>query len=828
MASVALPLPARTLVAALALIVFFAFAGPAAAAPQATSSTGSSACTIATKKLRAAKAKLAKVQRQAKRGRASRSALSKARRAVRKATAAKRKACAAPASPGGAPGGTPGGAPGETPDGAPGGTPGGTPPPPADQPGQQDPPPPPPPGDEPTTGALIQKALDEGRIDAETALRYRVFGEFGDDRLPEEFRGAPLGTDTDSLDEVAERWDELSPATREALDPFFIPPFNPGSWYDLSSARAESVEAQAGAVAEPGAQGSDLCENTAPNFNRWGYVTAAAGKVRVWYENTQAGQQEKAIAIAEYLDGGAWEKVTGLYRTPLPDGGDLTGQRCRGFDPAVDIALTPLLNSEGKLIAGGRTVAYYDKPDCMGPVPAFVLIARSLSGKTLMANVVHELAHVTHFAYALKHCDRQNVSWLTEATAAWTEDYVGGLGPDNPQQFAPYFFDRPNLPLERYEPETSTPRHYGSYLFFQWLAKNKGAEAVAKVWEDAESGADPVDSLQQTLTGLGFAGGFDEAWKRFALAGLNPLEKVDWFKQWGMPRGAAIDKNTVFSDDAGRTYDVNLPHLSSEYHWVDFSDAVKTVQVTNELAGVPGASVQLWLKFDDGGTEVRDITGEETTTFCRDLPQENVKELALVIADSTHADRTHVLKGKIGVKGRPGCADWDGTTKTTIKQDGLTEVYLANYTFKLQWTAPRDGGVTESYFMAQGSYDMQASWSISGVSESDGCTYSGSTSWPAGVVGLQATLDLRDAGPGNPATTYDFGFGLPFKSMLIQRSQCPDGYSGPVYWPVGIGFMSQPHPWDPTDQSIIGSETQDYGGVTIKREWSLSRNAIAP
>ena len=63
--------------------------------------------------------------------------------------------------------------------------------------------------------------------------------------------------------------------------------------------------------------------------------------------------------------------------------------------------------------------------------------------------------------------------------------------------------------------------------------------------------------------------------------------------------------------------------------------------------------------------------------------------------------------------------------------------------------------------------------------------------------------------------------------MMVQRV-CPDGYAGPVYRQLGIGFMSQPHPWDPTDQSIIGSETQDFGGVTIKREWSLSRNAIGP
>ncbi|HEX6652108.1 MAG TPA: hypothetical protein VF072_05145 [Thermoleophilaceae bacterium] len=49
-----------------------------------------------------------------------------------------------------------------------------------------------------------------------------------------------------------------------------------------------------------------------------------------------------------------------------------------------------------------------------------------------------------------------------------------------------------------------------------------------------------------------------------------------------------------------------------------------------------------------------------------------------------------------------------------------------------------------------------------------------------------------------------------------------------VYFQLGLGFMSQPHPWDPADQSIIGSETQDYPGLTIKREWTLSRNGIAP
>src|SRR6185436_9749775 len=197
--------------------------------------------------LRTAKAKLKKAQALAKRGKASRATLAKARRAVRKAQLAVRKAqlakkrACAPATP---QGGTPGVPAPPTPD-------------PPSQPG-----PPPPPPTLPTSASLIQKALDEGRIDEDTALKYRVFADFGDSRLPGEFAGSPSEvTDTDTLDEVAANWDRLSAATRQALDPFFIPPFNPGSWYEPGSPAPQLAEA-----------GEDLCASTAPNMNRWCYV----------------------------------------------------------------------------------------------------------------------------------------------------------------------------------------------------------------------------------------------------------------------------------------------------------------------------------------------------------------------------------------------------------------------------------------------------------------------------------------------------------------------------------------------------------------------------
>jgi hypothetical protein len=63
-------------------------------------------------------------------------------------------------------------------------------------------------------------------------------------------------------------------------------------------------------------------------------------------------------------------------------------------------------------------------------------------------------------------------------------------------------------------------------------------------------------------------------------------------------------------------------------------------------------------------------------------------------------------------------------------------------------------------------------------------TAPGSDSWPQGQPGLQARLTLRH------------------------------------------GFQSQPQPYDPDDQGIIGSETQDAGSVVIKHDWSLSRKDI--
>ena len=69
--------------------------------------------------------------------------------------------------------------------------------------------------------ALIGEAVLRGDIDDETALVYRVYAVYGDERLPAEYR-AISGEELDPaiVCEVAAVWDGLSDGTRTILAPF--------------------------------------------------------------------------------------------------------------------------------------------------------------------------------------------------------------------------------------------------------------------------------------------------------------------------------------------------------------------------------------------------------------------------------------------------------------------------------------------------------------------------------------------------------------------------------------------------------------------------------
>jgi hypothetical protein len=206
-----------------------------------------------------------------------------------------------------------------------------------------------------------------------------------------------------------------------------------------------------------------------------------------------------------------------------------------------------------------------------------------------------------------------------------------------------------------------------------------------------------------------------------------------------------------------------------------------------------------------------------------------VQEIALVVANSTHDDLGHELHDDPSVRTTGSCGAYDVTAKATLQYDGLTETYTAAYTLLPMWTAPADGGGLESFFSTDNTSSMSgsSSWTISGVSQTTGCTWSGHSTSPVGPGMHQATLKTRDFGKGDPRTTYEFGFATPFHIAQVTKS-CPNGHVDTGPHQVGHGFQSEPKPYDPENQSIVGAQTETQSWLTTKREWQLTRKEIGP
>src|SRR5689334_15056127 len=81
---------------------------------------------------------------------------------------------------------------------------------------------------------LIDAALKRGELDAETALIYHVFSACFDPRLPTKYHGDDSKpSEREVVGEVIERFSQLSPQAKATLEPFTIPPYHTGSWWDL-------------------------------------------------------------------------------------------------------------------------------------------------------------------------------------------------------------------------------------------------------------------------------------------------------------------------------------------------------------------------------------------------------------------------------------------------------------------------------------------------------------------------------------------------------------------------------------------------------------------
>jgi hypothetical protein len=312
----------------------------------------------------------------------------------------------------------------------------------------------------PSTVERIDRALANGALPSETALIYKVYAAFGDERLPVEYRGddsRPSGSLI--LQEVAQRFPALSKDAQSTLAPFFLRPNMPGSWLSLRAANAGLSPKQAKAV---------IGQDTRPDPTEMDFVATSDGKVRVWWQKIRPQDAMKAHSLVIEIQSNIWPALTGLR---MREPSDETAKPDNGGSGALDVYLLGNTASRYLSFANGIMI-----PDIEGQCSGTAHVLVKADQVFLRNTLAHEMLHVFQEVYppAIQDCIKE-YHWLDEATGKWFEDYV--YPKDNSEhQFAIDYLEETQVALE--EGGVGGIREYGIYLFFFFLTKKFGDPSI--------------------------------------------------------------------------------------------------------------------------------------------------------------------------------------------------------------------------------------------------------------------------------------------------------------------------------------------------------------
>lgn len=550
----------------------------------------------------------------------------------------------------------------------------------------------------PSSAALIDQALASGAINAEQAITYKVFADFGDARLPAAFRGDDSGAfELESPQAAGQQWASLPAAVKDVIGPYLVPAFYDGSWWSLRHPSATSVRPLACKPWEVTSGCSILGE--------WNFK---AGKyVRVWYDNSNPGDSLVAADLAHEVDTKIWPEIISVMgRAPILD-------HEVGGTKLLDVVMTD--NMSDKVLA---TTFSVDFIGC-GRNPTWVAFNRNITNRDYSLSVLaHELFHSVQHTYNTAKCVTRDYKWLMESTATWFEDQVYPKV-DREHLFAKYYLEKSELAVDT-KGGSDASRFYGGYLFFQYLTRFAGGSpytVVRNIWEATEctppatscsSTADQLHALQSGLAKSGLP--LETSWPGFATMVWNGGPPFDRYlvddrlaqkptlQLSELLQLPTFDKRVELGDSA-----MTLPHLSIRYFRFDFPDAtVSTVSFYNGIqralhdeevtwadgfgkalradavgdpATIKGAHVDAMLKINGKWTH-EDWTDRPFQMYCRDLKAERLESLVIILSNSDIENdelRPQGTFAPILQASNLGCYAWEGTADLRWEEDGKVE-----------------------------------------------------------------------------------------------------------------------------------------------------------
>jgi hypothetical protein len=522
------------------------------------------------------------------------------------------------------------------------------------------------------TSDLVQTALAAHRISPGRALIFRIWAQFGNDKLPAAYRGDadPATPDDSALREALAYRSHMSRTERAQLAPYLLPPNAPGSWLfpHVRPKRAKRSKAAAAKTVDRACQAQETTEH-------WGALTGT--HVRVWWWRDHTRNRDAARKLVSAADKTVWPAFQKLMgRTPLSD----AGKRCNGGDAKYDIYLLPSdLLAYGTL--RGATLPY--GPHCSAS-PSFTMIdTHGGFDPPTRFELAHELFHAFQFAFAYQgDCAvYKEHLWFDEGSAVWASTRVYPHEEGNHGE-SDLLLESLCAPLTYYK--------YDSFPFVLQIAERDGEATIPAIYR-AFAGADTLNGIDATLPG-----GFAKAWKSFTTDGWNREAVGSPFASW-----YGLKTSPELQGDFGITLapnplDLHGQHgyrtlmslkcygsLQRSYHYVSPGPGVKQITVHNHTAGDGVSDLQAFLLLPDDTWQTIDLSATRDRTFCLAQPGQRFKAIAL--AYDNHGLGTGIVGAGLDEHGPPD--EFDKTLTVDARDSCARYFKVTAASGSLQYTA---------------------------------------------------------------------------------------------------------------------------------------------
>ena len=434
-----------------------------------------------------------------------------------------------------------------------------------------------------------------GKLNTKEAVKLRLTALTNPDKLINDYKGeeikgrSSLNSDTKW---ILNNWDNLSEEEREEFRPYITPPDEEGSVFygdddDLSGLFIKKARA-----ATPDWESLDLAFGGSAKL----YYKQKSS----WSESRKNEEEEKAIHLEIALED-SWPKFKNLL----------------GTEPNEKVYVYLVkMNDCGE--------AFMQNKD--GVKRCIINIKNDQTKKMLKSSLAHELFHCFQYSLSDKYENLDNdIDWIAEGTAVWSEDYVYPAHNSEHQYLDDYFFSH----LDEELVTSKGDWEYGRYLWFYFLSQYYDASYIPKILKKAGN----EDIRKATMDSVPE---YDLAYQDFAFYNWNygPFFKyIDTpeFPQGVHPSGVAFDYFNVF-DEQENDYPVKLDKGAMKYitYTFDYENGAKYATFTFNDHGDNLSITALTKKSTGWGKE--SWSTEREKKIC--LEDEEIGMIVLIIANS--------------------------------------------------------------------------------------------------------------------------------------------------------------------------------------------------